>query len=281
MDDETLAPQEAPDDDLLDWVPPELEQRAILAAEKDAGIYRSKKIQRKRKEKLLDSPPAGRHGKLALAFLLGAALLLVLGTILAATGANGQQALQEKTQLGFALWMSCKAATLCVLLLFFLPLDQAIRRPVMFTMMCAVLIFNLAGELVGNIREVTAQAAAEAMEGTPMEVLVASAVVLSLLSLAIHPDLWLLLGLARRKSREKLAAVVGCISVFGCLMMVISNLIKPETALAPIYLTAIDGLLWGCYVALLFTWPVLERPVSTNPPAITISEGEETDGQPE
>jgi len=279
MDDETLAPQEAPDDDLLNWVPPELEQRAILTAEKDAGIYRSKKIQRKRKEKRLDfgKPPAGRNSKLALAFLLGAALFLALGTILAATGANGQQAMQDKTQLGFALWMSGKAAVLCVLLLFFLPLDKAIRRPVMLTMILASLIFNAAGELPGAMQTAAAGATGE----VPTEALVAIAVVGTLLGLVFFPDAWLLLGLARRRSSEKLAAVLGCVPVLVCLLTVITDLIKPEAAKRPVYLTAMEGLQLGCYVALLFSWPVLDRPVSTNPPAINISEGEETDGQPE
>ena len=281
MDDETLAPQEAPDDDLLAWEPPELTQRAILAAEKDAGIYRSKKIQRKRKEKLLDSPPAGRHGKLALVFLLGAALFLALGAILAATGANGQQAMQEKTQQGFALWMSGKAAVLCVLLLFFLPLDKAIRRPMMFTMMLASLIFNAAGELIGPIRNVTADAAAVVAEGVTVGVHVASLIVFTLFLLAFYPEVWLLLGMVRRKSRERLAAVLSCVTVFTFLMMVISNLTNPETITRPVYLTVIDVLQWSCYVALLFTWPVLDRPVSINPPAIITSEGEEPDGQPE
>jgi len=267
MDDETQAPAPAQDDDLLSWVPPELAQRAQYAAAKDAGVYQSKRIMKKKKEKRADfkKPPAGSHRELSLAFLLGGATLLVLGTILVAAGANGQQAVLDKTRLGFGLELSGRAALLCVYLLFLLPLRRETRRPALFTMMGALLLFNGAASWVTTMRD------------SPVGFLVAGV----LLTLLLTPETWLLLGLARRKTSEKLAAVMGC----GILFIIEPTnlavaLATPEKAQDPVYIIAMRVIQGACYIALLFTWPVLDRPVLAGKPE-NIDKGDTNDGQPE
>ncbi|MCL2299968.1 MAG: hypothetical protein FWC27_07465 [Firmicutes bacterium] len=260
MDDENLVPQEAeaaPDDDLLNWTPPELTQRALYTAQKDAGNYQAKK-----KRLDLANPPEGKHKTLSLALLLGGVALLVLGTVLAAAGANGQQAVMEKGRLWYALWISGQAAKLCVFLLFLLPLEKDMRRPALFTLLGAGLVFEVASAILTTLhQQVEAQ----------RSVLVAGTVFLVLVCLACSPSLWLLLGLARRKTSERMAALAGCAFLFLTVM----------TAGPPLYLAATGILQGACYIALLFTWPVLERPVLAAPPEETIREGDEPDGQPE
>jgi len=265
LDNENLIPQEAEtpqDDDLLNWTPPELTQRALYTAQKDAGNYRGKK-----KKVDLSKPPAGKHRTLSLALLLSGAALLVLGTILAATGANGQQAVLEKGRLWYALWMSGQASTLCIFLLFLLPLDRDMRRPALFTVLGAGLAFFVPATIVTMLRQDGDMQAGALATGIIFIVLV---------SLACSPSLWLLLGMARRRSGEKAAAVAGCVMVFLNLMGLFGTLSGGANASPPAYVLALEILQGGCYVALLFNWPVLERPVLSNP-----QEGGMNDGQPE
>jgi len=264
MDDENLE-QTPQDDDLLDWEPPELTQRALYAAQKDAGLFRPK-------PKKLDfkSPPAGKHRTLSLVLLLCGALFLVLGTALAATGANGQQAVLEKGRLGYALWMSGQAAVLCTYLLYLLPLGRDTRRPVLLTVLAGGLLFSFGAALI---------AALPKNSGLPP----GGAIATLLVAVLLTSNLWLLIGLLRRKTSERLAGVMGCATVFLGLLGLAGALLLPETATAPAGVTALEVLQIGCYTALLFAWPVLDRPVLAVPPQEDseeeLNEGDLNDGQ--
>jgi len=257
MDDENLAREQAPDD--LDWTPPELTQRALYTAQKDAGNFQGKK-----KRLDLKKQPPGNNRTLSLALLLGGALFLVVGTIVAATGANGQQAVLEKGRLWYALWMSGQAAMLCVFLLFLLPLEKDMRRPALFTVMGAGLAFSAVGEWIGSMHITTAGILAVSL----------------LLALAFTSEVWLLLGLARRKTTERLACVMGSVNLFIGLVTLLGNLANPNMADAPIYITVLRLLQGGCFVALLFTWPVLERPVLERPVLAAPPKSDLNDGYP-
>jgi len=257
MNDENLAPQEAQapaDDDLLNWMPPELVERARYTAEKDAKTFEPKK-----RRLNLVTPPAGKRKKLSLAALLCGVLLLAANTVLSATGANGQLAVMQKSRLWFALWMTGQAAMLCVYLLSLLPLSKEMRRPALLTVLGTVLIANSVSGIIVSLRQ----------EGDfPLAFLIGMIVFSSLLILAFSPELWLMLGVLRGKTTEKLSAMMGSV------ILLISLIMAKRDAAA--YLSALKFVQGLCYVTLLFSWPVLERPVLSKP-----TEGEASDGQPE
>lgn len=275
MDDENLtqdtAEQTPPvEDDLLGWMPPELTQRARYTAEKDAGIYPSKK----KKKVDFNRPPAGKHRTLSLAMLIGGAVLLALSTTLAAAGANGEQAVLEKGRIWYALWIVGQAASMCVYLLFLLPLSRDMRRPALFTIMGAGLLCSLGGGLIAILSQ---------RGDYPLGFMIATTAFTLLLALAFTPSVWLLLGLARGKTSEKAAAVMGCVNVLVQLIGLIGKLTGSGTQTPPAYVTALDVVQCVCYVILLFNWPVLERPVLLQeaPAAPDESEGDKNDEQPE
>ena len=264
MDDENLtqgtAGQTPPaDDDLLGWMPPELTQRARYTAEKDAGIYPSKK----KKKMDFTKPPAGKHRALSLAMLIGGAVLLALSTTLAASGANGEQAVLEKGRIWYALWIIGQAASLCVYLLFLLPLSSDMRRPALFTIMGAGLLSSLGGGLTALLGQRGDYA---------LGFVIASIVFTLLLALAFTPSVWLLLGLARRRTSERAAAVMGCVNILIQLIGLIGKLTGSGTDSPPAYVTALDIVQCACFVTLLFNWPVLEQPVLKAPEGEGINE---------
>jgi len=95
---------------------------------------------------------------------------------------------------------------------------------------------------------------------------IAMTAVLMLVALLFTPSVWLLLGLARRKTSEKMAGLMGCVNLFVILMVLLPRLAGVGTPTStPIYVTALDLVQGVCYVALLFKWPLLDRPVLETP----------------
>jgi hypothetical protein len=260
MDDNNQVPAPAQDDDLLGWMPPELVERARAYEERDAGAGQPKG---KRERMSFTAPPGGRHRALSLAALAGGAMLLLLGTLLSATGARGAQALLEKGRLWFALWLAGQAATLCVYLLCLLPLGQKPRRPALAAALGAGLAFALAASVTTM--------APRGGDSLPFRII--SIFFALLLAMAFSPNSWLLLGLLRRRSSERFSALMGSVNLAISLFGLTAALAKGKTdASAPI--TAL-GLVQGlCYLCLVASWPILDRAVLSKPEGAT-------DGQPE
>jgi len=255
MDDEKLTQPEIPpppevDDDLLNWMPPELVERARIYDERDAKASES---MRKGRAKAVPTPPAGRNKAFSLGALTAGAGLLAVYWALAGTGANGQQALQLRGRLWFALWMAGQAAMICIYLLYLLPLGGGLRRPALTAGLTVSLAVNIAANALLAARE----------EGDySMGARIVMAIFSMLVVLAVSPNVWLLLGLLRRKTAEKRAAVLGCVGIAISLIGLISTLASKEKAAAasqPPYLTAVSIAQQLGYILLIGTWPVLDR----------------------
>ena len=264
MDNENIAPQEQ-NEDLLDWVPPELAERARIYEERDANTSK-KKAKRMRGPA---TPPEGKFQRGSLVLLIAGMSLLALNWFLAAVGVNGQQAVMQKGRLWFALWMVSQACTLCVYLLFLLPLGREMRRPALITIMGAGLLSNVVANASVIVRE----------EGDySLGLRLTMAAIMTAIALAVTPNVWLLSGLLRRKTAEKRAAALGLISIAISLVGLISTLAQGRAAAAspPLYVNAIGIAQMLMYSFLLAGWPVLDRAVLTPKP-----EGEMEDEQPE
>ena len=253
------APLPEADDDLLNWMPPELIERARRYEERDANTQPPKD-----KKKRIDytKPPKGRHRTLSLAALAGGALLLVIGAILSLIGENGTQAMLEKGRLWLALWLAGQAGTLGVYLLCLLPLGKS-RRPALVFALGAGLVFGLAASVTVMLR-------GDRGEASPAFQIVT--VIFSLLiAMAFHANTWLILGALRRKTTEKFSALMGGVNLAISLLGLITTLARgnADTAVLVTALGIVQGL---CYLCLLVSWPVLDRCV------LSKEEGE-TDGQ--
>jgi hypothetical protein len=260
MDDNNRTPPPEPDDDLLDWMPPELVERARQTAERDAGAAPPRA---KRRRADYTKPPGGRRPLFSLAALAGGALLLAVGTALSATGARGAQGLAEKGRPGFALWLAGQSATLCVYLFCLLPLGRRARRPALAAALGAGLALSLAASLAAMLR---------GGRGKGIELL--SVAFAALLTMAFSPNLWLILGMLRRRTTEKFSALMGSANLAVGLVGLIAALAghKADRSTAFTALSLAQGL---CYLALLASWPVLDRAV------LPVQKGTADDGQPE
>jgi len=259
MHDENVIPV---DEDLLDWMPPELVERARQTAEKDAGIA-TRKTKKSRAD--LTTPPEGKSRPFSLAALAGGALLLIPVTYLSATGAGGAQNLLEKGRLWLALWLVSQAATLCAYLLCLLPLREAKRRSALVLALGAGLAFALAASAANMLRGTGGN--------TAPSLQIAALVVSMLLAMAVSPNLWLILGVLRRRSTEKFSALMGGINLgIGALGLLAALAGGKADALTPITaLSLVQGL---CYLCMLISWPILDRAVLSEPEGAN-------DGQPE
>lgn len=259
---EENTPQEQ--DDLLNWMPPELVERARITAEKDAKLYAPKK-----RRTNFSTPPKGDKPRFSLAALLCGALLQVLLIALMAVGANAQEAVQRNGRLWLALWLVSQACILCVYLLYLLPLGRETRRPVLATMLAA----SLASSAAFGIAQLPSQKG-----DYPMWAVVASAAFMVLLEMALKPNLWLLIGLLRRKPTEKFSALMGwaafALVTFGLITALAGKNTGPVSP--PHYVTVLTMLSHLCHLGLIHTWPVLDRAVLSKQ-----TEGASTDGQSE
>ena len=256
MAENNQPPTPEADDDLLNWMPPELIERAREYAQRDAN---TNPIKGKKKRIDYAVPPKGNHWALSLATLAGGALLLVIGTFLQGTGSLALKALEDKGDLWFSLWLAGQAGTLCVYLLCLLPLDKKLRRAALVLALSVSLAFGLAAS-------VTTMRPGDSESISPTAQLVV--ILFSLLiALAFHANTWLLLGVLRRKTTEKFSALMGGITLAISLLGLLAGL--SETGALVTALGIAQGL---CFLCLIATWPVLDRAL--------LPKGE-TDGQPE
>ena len=260
MDDETQALPPEPDDDLLDWMPPELVERARKYEERDASTKQSK-VKKKRVDYTV--PPKAKRKRFSLGALAGGALLMAVSTALSATGAYGAQSVQEKGRVWLALWLAGQAFTLCVYLLFLLPMPKKPRRAALILTLGGGLAFGLAASMT-NMMPVES-------ESVSLPVQIITLIFALLLALAFSPNLWLMLGALRRKTTEKFSVLMGGINLAIGLLGLITTLAKGNTGMGTL-VTALNIGQGLCFLCLVASWPVLDRAV--------LSKGE-TDGQPE
>ena len=259
MDDKDITPP--PDDDLLNWMPPELVERARQYEERDAGIQQKPNGKRRRVD--FTAPPEGKHRPLSLIALTIGALLLILGTTLSATGARGAQALLEKGRLGFVLWLAGQAATLCIYLVCLLPLRQKPRRPALAAALGLGLAFMLAASAI--------TLPPRGSDGLAYQIV--TFFLALALAAAFSPNAWLLLGILRRRSSEKFSVLMGGFTFAFGLLSLISTLAGGRAdASTPI--TALGVVQGLCYLTLIASWPVLDRSVLSK-------KGGANDGKPE
>jgi len=258
MAENNQPPTPEADDDLLNWMPPELIERAREYAQRDAN---TNPIKGKKKRIDYAVPPKGNHWALSLATLAGGALLLVIGTFLQGTGSLALKALEDKGDLWFSLWLAGQAGTLCVYLLCLLPLDKKLRRAALVLALSVSLAFGLAAS-------VTAMRPGEQNRVSPA-VQIVTVIFSLLIALAFHSNTWLILGALRRKTTEKFAALMGGVNLAISFIGLLTGLGEAGALITA--LGIVQGL---CFLCLLASWPVLNRAV------LSKTEGE-TDGQPE
>ena len=288
MDDKDLTPQEQeqeqslpPDDDLLDWIPPELAERARATEEKDAGTTPPAKGRKRRTDYAVQ--PKGTRRGLSLALLLCAMLMMIAGTIVQATGSNGLQAVLLKGRAWFALWVIGQAATLCIYLLCLLPLEKELRRLLLGTALGMNLAFGVAASVAAALNQEAA--------GMSPALRILSIIFAPLVALLFSTNMWLLLGVLRRRTAEKISALMGSVALGIVLLGLLASLFPspnsgpPKTPVGVIALDLLQGAFW---LGLLVTWPVLDRAVlarRTGDPTKNENqqepEGDLNNGQPE
>ena len=241
MDDKNLTPQEqnTTEDELLAWVPPELVERAHATAEKDAGRKPDGSGKMGRQRVNYAQPPAGSRRGLSLAALAGGILFLLSGTVFSAVSINS---VQKTGPLAFALWMAGQVLSLCIYLLCLIPLGKKPRR--------ALLMAAIGANLASGIAALMASSEHKA-----------GSIALSIFfGLFLSPNTWLLVGLLRRRTAEKLAVLMGGIFLGISFLGLVGTLASGKAA-TPVHVTAINLAQGLCWLALLATWPVLDRAV--------------------
>lgn len=257
------------DDELMDWVPPELVERARLTAEREEKAAQMPSGPPKAKS--FARAPKGKNKTLALAMLAGAILFLLVGTILAGTGNNAQISVANKGRVWLVLWLTSQALVLCMYLLFLLPLKRDMRRPSLITIMGAYLVFTAVSGGITLMKQDDG--------GSTLGVRIAAMVVATLIVLLLTPAFWLFRGALRRRSAEKAAALMCFINVFVTFFSLISTLTKgaAATAATPVYVSALEVAQGICFFILLTQWPVLDRPVLGPDEQIGAEENESTE----
>ncbi len=253
------------DDDLLRWMPPELEARAEYTAQKDAHL-----VTPKAKRIDFQAPPRGDNPKKSKLFLVLGIAMLLISTLLSAIGANGQAAVIQNGRLWFALWMIGQALSLCAFLLFLFRFNPDMRRPALLTVLGANIVFNWAAGIASLMHRPS---------DFSVGVKIGAAIFLTLLATAITPSFWLFLGVVRRRSTEKVATVMSSIAIAISLIGLISTIAKGNalTAVPRAYVTAIEIAQSVFFLLVIAGWPVLTRPVLEHQPGEeTQSNGEST-----
>jgi len=274
------------DDDLLNWMPPELVERARVQAERDAqsaapgksGRFGRTRAQQKPVRYV--EPPRGEHRGRSLAAAVLGALLLTGGSLWQALGTRAPA---SRGTLWLALWAIGQAAGLCVYLLCLFPMgnilpirnsvptssslptgnkdpaEKKLRRPALIAALGAHLLFGMAASVVAELRK--------GPGNDSPAVWITAMVIAPLLALAFAPGLWLLLGALRRKTTEKFAAFTAGVSLAVGLLGLILTLTggKAATAQPPVHISALNLAQSLCFLYLIATWPVLDRAVLTNP----------------
>ena len=260
MDDNNNQAPAQDNDDLLDWMPPELVERSRKYEERDANT-KQPKIKKKRVS--FTEPPRAKRRGFSLAALAGGALVMAVSTSLSAMGNHGAQALAEKGRVWLALWLAGQAFTLCVYLLFLLPMPKKPRRAALILTLGGGLAFGLAASMT-NMMPVESESVSLAAQ-------IITIFFALLLALAFSPNLWLMLGALRRKTTEKFSVLMGGVNLAVSLLGLVTTLARGDTGMGTL-VTALNIGQGLCFLCLLATWPVLDRAV--------LPKGE-IDGQPE
>ena len=262
-----------------DWMPPELVERARLAAERDAGSLEKREAKRAKEEKRrqrgigLRYPPAGRHRGLSAAFGVLSLLALLAGALLSFVGPFAAAELENEGPQGRLLGLLSLAALFALLLVMLLPVPKRAYRPALLALLGAALPLHLAQGMATALHRYPEGTAT--MQAIPNAILGAAVVTL----LSALP--WLLLGAARRRNTEKLAAlflgIALSISLFGILAQLLPA--RPgQPAPDPVRPVQQINVLQNLFFLLLIvTWPVLSRPVLSNlvPEKKNLGENEE------
>jgi len=263
-------------------MPPELVERARVQAERDAQSAapgkpgRSRRARAQQKPVRYVEPPRGEHRGRSLAAAVLGALLLSADSLWQALGTRAPA---SRGMLWLALWGIGQAAGLCVYLLCLfpmgnkthygnslpmenpeptgniLPTENKLRRLALIAALGVSLLFGMAASVAAELRK--------GPGNDSPAVWITALAVATLLVLAFSPSLWLLLGALRRKTTEKFAAFTAGVSLAVSLIGLILTLTggKAATAQPPVYIAALNLAQSLCFLYLIATWPVLDRPV--------------------
>ena len=223
---------QATEDELQDWVPPELIERARVAAERDAA---SRQQQQKKQPRRRQKAERKSHRGLA-AVMLGLSIALLLAGVVTRLLAEGKQRGRLAAHIAVAV------LTVLVQIKLLLPMKKFSHRKALLVL----LPLNLAAIY-------TAYAWALRTVSPPAEnrtSWLVMSIILTVAMAALSPTLWLLFGVARGKRTERLAAVMAFV-LLGIQLL--------SRAMA---VTDVLGYVQSAAFALaLLAWPVTQTPV--------------------
>ena len=235
--DENQSPRE--EEDLLEWMPPELVERARTAAERDAHSA-ERRTSRQKKDK------RGRAAALAV-ICSGLQLAAIFFALF------GRRTEEIKGALSLTAHLLLAVLMLLVYLVFLLPWPQDERRKALaaLTLLCCAVFF--------------VRGAAVMRRGSAAEIVASCLGMLILVVLSPVP--WLMLGALRRK-HMRVAAVMAFLAVALALFVNAAKAANaqmtgepaPDKAAAYTLLGYLQNLLLG---VLLLVWPVVEQPILT------------------
>jgi len=214
------------------------------------------------------APPAGKNRSLALALLSLMALVQIAVTLVPYLGGSDFMSTWTSNPLHLAMDGMNLLLALLVLVKFLLPGWEPHRKTLAW-LLGVMLLVGTGSYVYGLFQgfEIGIEAAGGVMEGPLMTGLGIGAVFGALFSMAIRPQLWLLIGIWAKKSMEKLAGLITFIAMGGSLLLtlagVLLTMLSGEIVLPDILWTVTvpglaSSLCWGIFC---FTWPVLDRPV--------------------
>ena len=227
------------DDNLADWIPPELVERARVAAERDAlTAERLARPKQKRRKREGLGAPEPRNPRFAFVVAGLCAAFLLAGRAAGLLAGRSAGGLGDE---GFAVALFDWASSLFTLLLylrFMLPVRKEAHRLAL-------------GVLLGcRLASDAAFAAATALAGPERS----RVPTLFLAALMSSPLILLLYGLLRRRSTEKAAGILQLLLVVTVLPIALYNAFTAQNVMKLLQA--------GCMVFLLINWPVLAMPAS-------------------
>ena len=231
-------------------------------------------------EKGLLTAPAGKNSSLALAMVCVMALTTLVSTLLFYL--NGADIIDTilANPVNIVLEALCLLLALLVYLKFLLPGWEPHRKALTW-LLGVTLLCTLGSSVYGLIQGLQIGMAAmgesdifgtdptmAGMAGVVRGITLAASIFGVLASFVMRPFFVLFIGVAAKKSTEKVAGVVSAVSLgLGVLMipvsMLLGSLTAGEFALPDNLLTSTVPTLISnvCALVFYFTWPVLERPV--------------------
>jgi hypothetical protein len=235
-------------------MPPELLERARVSAERDAKTQEKLQARqdRYRGRGRLGAPPGGRHRALAAAW----AVLSLLGLAAGVAGSFATAELGRADPLGAALGLLRVAATAALLLVALSSLPPKKYRAALLALLAAGVLLTFAQSFVGTLRSPS--------ENAPLPP-AANAIGGALFATLFSAQPWLLLGAARRRSTERLAALLLGISMGLFLFVILAQpLIRLANPGKELEVTPWDfvGMSHQLFLfLLLLSWPVVSRPL--------------------